>query len=107
SARVLREVADSCDLEPHEVVRVVRDPLGIRLGKPHGYIGVEAELMQRAALYGDGARAVDPRPSAVRRSHRRRDLDRARHTGLPLRPVSGLGTTRWSTPQSRRFGAIP
>ena len=35
AARVLLEVVDARDLEPDEVVRVVRDPLRVRLGEPH------------------------------------------------------------------------
>jgi NAD-dependent deacetylase len=41
---VLGEVRNARDLEPDEVVRIVRHPLGVGLGEADGYLRAEAEL---------------------------------------------------------------
>ena len=43
TACVAVQVLDACDLEPDEIVRVVRDPLGVRLGEPDPHVGCEME----------------------------------------------------------------
>ena len=45
AAGELLEVRDARDLEPHEVVRVVRDALCIRFGEAHGNVSVEVEAL--------------------------------------------------------------
>src|SRR3954471_15087981 len=66
TAGELLQVRDARDLEPDEVVRVVRDALGVRLGEPNAHVGAEAEARHHAALYGgDCARRSASRTSAV------------------------------------------
>jgi NAD-dependent deacetylase len=44
-ARVLGEVGDARDLEPHEVVGIVRHTLSVGLGKANAHVGAEAEAV--------------------------------------------------------------
>jgi hypothetical protein len=44
------EVGDAGDLEPHEVLRVVRDSLRIRLGEAHADLGPKVEAVDAGTL---------------------------------------------------------
>ena len=44
------EVGHACNLEPHEVLRVVHDPLRVRFREPHANPGVEVEAVDGERL---------------------------------------------------------
>src|SRR5215204_3436003 len=45
------EVVDAGNLEPHEVLGVVRDPLSVRLGETDADLGLEVEAVDSGRLY--------------------------------------------------------
>src|SRR2546423_10141864 len=47
SARVLLQIGDACDLEPDEVVGVVRHALRVGFGEADAHVGAEAEVPHR------------------------------------------------------------
>jgi hypothetical protein len=53
AAGVALEVLDACDLEPHEVVRVVGDALCVRLGEAHLDRSLKAEAVHEAWMLAD------------------------------------------------------
>ena len=59
-ARVTLEILDARDLEPHEVVRVVRDALRVGLGEAHLDLGCETEPMHKGAMLAELIRANQP-----------------------------------------------
>jgi hypothetical protein len=47
-----RQVGDAGDLEPDQVLGVVRDPLRVGLREPDPDLGVEMEAVDEGRLYG-------------------------------------------------------
>ena len=64
AARVLLEVVDAGDLEPDEVVRVVRDALRVGLGEAHAHLGREVEAVGAAST--PRSKRNSPKPSVSR-----------------------------------------
>jgi hypothetical protein len=52
AAAEARQVVDARDLEPDQVLGVVGDALGIRLGEADANVGVEVEAVDEVRLYG-------------------------------------------------------
>ena len=60
AARVPLEVVDARDLEPHEVVRVVGDPLRVRLREADAHLRCETEAVHEGAMLAELITANQP-----------------------------------------------